>query len=403
MVGFLDVCRFTPTLGGTTDWTYSSALVGYQSPTVAGAINGLVYRYRAESADQTQWEIGYGAYNSGTGVFARTTVLFNSSGGTSKINFTTVPQVAIVALGEDLLRNTVGIQNGTVVVSGTTSSTRSLKTLAGNDPSPQDPVTMVFPDGSQASVTAALSLTIPSTGTFGTTSGVPFKIWDALVNDSGTIRFASKNCSDANGTYAYPANGLLTSTIVTTPNSSGIAYTSTAVTAKPYLLLGYSAYESGQATAGTWLTAPSAYVIYVPGMPTPGQPTGVSAQFTTTTTYIRTAASWGDSTLTLGITLSSAANLVDTFWSGGCQMDTAAHTGSAALRRGGSVIGQQQRWGYGAANMIGELSNSWMDSPGVTNPTYVVSTQVDSITGSPTFYFMSSVGGGIIKLVEIMG
>lgn len=108
---FLDVCRFTPTLGGTTDWTYSAAVVGYESPTAAGAVNGAIYRYRAESSDLSQWEVGYGAYNSSTGVLARTTVLRNSSGtGTgagqsgagSKISFSTVPQVAVVMLAQDL-------------------------------------------------------------------------------------------------------------------------------------------------------------------------------------------------------------------------------------------------------------------------------------------------------------
>jgi hypothetical protein len=102
MAAFLDVCRFTPTAGGTTDWTFSTAVVGYQSPTAAGAVNGTVYRYRAESADLSQWEIGHGAYNSGTGVFARSTVLFNSLGTTAKVSFTVAPQVAIVALAEDL-------------------------------------------------------------------------------------------------------------------------------------------------------------------------------------------------------------------------------------------------------------------------------------------------------------
>lgn len=99
----LDVCRFNPVVGGTTDWTYSSAVTGYQSPTAAGAVNGAIYSYRAESNDLSQWEVGYGAYNSSTGVVARTTVLFNSAGTTAKINFTTVPQVAVVALAEDLL------------------------------------------------------------------------------------------------------------------------------------------------------------------------------------------------------------------------------------------------------------------------------------------------------------
>jgi len=110
MAAFLDVCRFTPTAGGTTDWTFSSVVLGYLSPAGANAVNGRVYKFRAESADLSQWELTEGAYNSSTGVFSRTTVLYNSSGsGTlqggagTKINFSTVPQVAIVALKEDLL------------------------------------------------------------------------------------------------------------------------------------------------------------------------------------------------------------------------------------------------------------------------------------------------------------
>src|SRR2546430_2737941 len=100
---FLDVCRFSPTAGGTTDWTYSSAVVGYQSPAAANAVNGAVYSYRAESADLSQWEMGFGPFNTGTGVLTRSTVLFNSAGTTAKINFSAAPQVAIVALAEDLL------------------------------------------------------------------------------------------------------------------------------------------------------------------------------------------------------------------------------------------------------------------------------------------------------------
>lgn len=101
MAAFLNACRFNPTAGGTTDWTYSSAVNGYQSPAAANVVNGRLYKYRAESADLSQWELGEGTYSSG--VLTRTTVLFNSSGNTSKINFSTVPQVAIVALKEDLI------------------------------------------------------------------------------------------------------------------------------------------------------------------------------------------------------------------------------------------------------------------------------------------------------------
>lgn len=102
MAAFLDVCRFTATAGGTTDWTVSAAVQGYQTPTAAGAVNSRAYKYRAESADLSQWEIGEGTWNSGTSTLSRTTVLFNSSGTTSKITFSAAPQVAVVALKEDL-------------------------------------------------------------------------------------------------------------------------------------------------------------------------------------------------------------------------------------------------------------------------------------------------------------
>lgn len=101
MAAFLNTCRFNPTAGGTTDWTVASAVTGYKTPATAGAVAGRVYKYRAESANLSQWEEGQGAYS--TGVLARTTVLANSSGDTSKINFTTAPQVAIVAMKEDLI------------------------------------------------------------------------------------------------------------------------------------------------------------------------------------------------------------------------------------------------------------------------------------------------------------
>src|SRR5205814_10535709 len=100
MAAFLDNCGFNPTTGGTTDWTYSSRVAGYNNPADAGAVNGKVYKHHAFSADRTQWEIGEGAYNTGTGVLARTTVLFNSSqtgtatgqsGAGTKTNFTTAP------------------------------------------------------------------------------------------------------------------------------------------------------------------------------------------------------------------------------------------------------------------------------------------------------------------------
>ncbi len=71
-VGFLDICRFTAASSGTGDFVVNTAVTGYQTPTSAGAVNGKVYRYRAESSDLTEWEGGYGAYTSGTTTLALT-------------------------------------------------------------------------------------------------------------------------------------------------------------------------------------------------------------------------------------------------------------------------------------------------------------------------------------------
>ena len=109
-MAYVDLCRFIPTAGGTTDWVYSSAVGGCQSPSAANVIAGQTYRVYAVSGDLTQWEISTGI-NSAVTTFPRTTVLKNSSGtGTepgqsgagTKINFSTVPQVSVVAIAEDI-------------------------------------------------------------------------------------------------------------------------------------------------------------------------------------------------------------------------------------------------------------------------------------------------------------
>lgn len=134
MAAFLDLCRFVPTAGGTTDWTYSSTVGGCQSPAAANTVNGTGYRVYAVSNDLTQWEISQGAYNSGTNTFPRTVVLSNSSGtGTAtgqtgagtKINFSTVPQVSAVALAEDLVRAQSVIPCGRLTLTSGTPVTTS--------------------------------------------------------------------------------------------------------------------------------------------------------------------------------------------------------------------------------------------------------------------------------------
>jgi hypothetical protein len=135
-ISFLDVCRFSPVAGGTGSWVYSAPVQGYQSPTLAGAVNGATYRYRAESSDLTQWEVGYGVYTASTTTLTRATVLSNSSGtGTatgqsgagSLINFSTAPQVGMVLLAEDISTFLINANN----LSDVSTPATALNNLSG--------------------------------------------------------------------------------------------------------------------------------------------------------------------------------------------------------------------------------------------------------------------------------
>ena len=102
MVAYLDRCSFTATAGTTADFVVSAATPGFQTPAAAGAVNGTAYAFFAQSADLTQWEIGTYTWNSSTSTMVRTSISANSSGGTSKINFTSAPTVTADALSAEL-------------------------------------------------------------------------------------------------------------------------------------------------------------------------------------------------------------------------------------------------------------------------------------------------------------
>lgn len=136
MASFLDVCRFTAASSGTGDFVVSAAVTGYQTPASAGAVNAAVYRYRAESSDLSQWEVGYGAYTTGSTTLARTTILFSSTG--SKVSFSAAPQVSIVALAEDLVtfgdtstNTTSSVDSEVVLFSGTAGKTLKRASASG--------------------------------------------------------------------------------------------------------------------------------------------------------------------------------------------------------------------------------------------------------------------------------
>lgn len=257
MAGFVNNVLFNPTLGGTTDWVVSSAVTGYNTPAGAGALNGMLYKYRAESADLSQWEIGEGAYTVGSTTLARTTVLLNSAGTTAKINFSTVPQVGIVALGEDLrlLANgaTTAMVNGQIVESHAANAmTFTLQTLAGATPSTIDPVWFFFKTQtgtiSVVSVTSALTIVIPSGTTIGTFAALNSPIYIYAVNNAGTVVLGVS-------LRYHGEAGVVTTVAISGGSSSTTMYSTAAQTTKDFVCIGVA--YSTQTTAGTWTASPT--------------------------------------------------------------------------------------------------------------------------------------------------
>jgi hypothetical protein len=110
----LDVCKFTAASAGTGSFVVSAPVTGYQAPVTAGATTGGSFRYRAESLDLTQWEVGTGVYTSSNVTLTRTPII-NSAAGSSAINFTNAPQVGMgMILKEDI--------GGTGQIVGTTTN-----------------------------------------------------------------------------------------------------------------------------------------------------------------------------------------------------------------------------------------------------------------------------------------
>lgn len=174
------------------------------------------------------------------------------------------------------------IINGTIVESnGTNAATFALKTLAGADPSTDDPVLICFRNATAATgdfvyrtVTAALSVVIPSGATLGAVNATAFDVVVALFDDGGTIRLGVMNPTAADGTtYAVAQVPPIASstTIGTGSDSAKTWYTGTGVTSKAYVVLGIARYTGGPGltTAGSWNVSPTTLQPFGPGIPLP--------------------------------------------------------------------------------------------------------------------------------------
>lgn len=189
---------------------------GYQTPAGAGAVNAAVYSYRAESADLTQWEVGFGAYTVAGTVLARTTVLFNSLGTTAKVNFTVAPQVAVVALAEDLVRSIAGNAGAFTLGIGLTNATNDLRVslATASNVLGADVATnaSTYADGPSMAQGTSGTWLVSGSVTLGDSAGAAtfqIRLWDGTtVIDSGTNSISattSGNVVSLSGIITSPA------------------------------------------------------------------------------------------------------------------------------------------------------------------------------------------------------
>lgn len=134
----------------------------------------------------------------------------------------------------------------------------------GSDPSAINPLYVSFPSDPTSGalfegrhIVAPLSMTLGNGSNLATANNTPFRIWVVLFDDGGTLRLGAINCFT--GVTLFPlVEGIASSTAEGggTATLAGTFYTGTAVTSKPYRIVGYLEWTSGLATAGAWSSAP---------------------------------------------------------------------------------------------------------------------------------------------------
>lgn len=161
--------------------------------------------------------------------------------------------------------------------------TIALKTGAGADASSASSILLPFrsataTDGTVTvvAVTAATSLVISSGSTLATSNNNPFRIWVVLFNDAGVIRLGAMRSVGNAAVDSIRTLSIAELASSTAEGGAGAAdsgrtfYTGTAVTSKPYCILGYLEWNAGLATAGTWASDATHKQVYGPGCNLPG-------------------------------------------------------------------------------------------------------------------------------------
>jgi hypothetical protein len=328
--------------GTHADWTIvltnSPAAAGYQPPVGSGNVTGpgsSTAGHVVTFADSTGKVLQDGGAPVGAANTITPAMLTN----------------AAVAFG-------VGMLNGTLVASVAGNAlTVAVKTLAGADPSPADPVFLLFRDASAGYAvieqTAALSITTPSGATLGTVNGQANRIWVGVFNNAGAAVLGVYNSLSFQA--GVPSNpSILPWDETSAANGTGVTsgstgaqlwYTVSTLSSQVFRILGYV--ESTQATAGTWATSPSKVQLFGPGVRRPGD-SGSHANVSQNSLVNFSSTSFVALTgMVISISLAAPCNLV---WVDSFGMVNVANNTNASL--------ELSRGTTNNTNMIGAVATS---------------------------------------------
>ncbi len=273
------------------------------SPIVIGT--SLIAFATQQSVTGARYVTGPSSATSGhVAIFSGTSGTVVADGGALTATGALAPLNAVSA--QYMLASAIGfgvnMLNGAIAASVAGSAlTLAIKTLAGADPSASDPVWFVFRSATASSstptvieVTAALSVTIPSGATLGSSNATPFKAWVVATNNGGTVALAVINCFTAASNNVFPLGGWGIAGSVVNPIANTVAtfYGPGSLSNVPYSVLGYFSYETGStlATAGTYSATPTRLELFRPGVWLPGGTVQSNfAPFSTTATNASTA------------------------------------------------------------------------------------------------------------------
>lgn len=106
---------------------------------------------------------------------------------------------------------------------------------------------------STLAVTSPISIVVPSTATLGTINTIPSRLVIIAINNAGTVELAIVNI--AGGNNLDETTLISTTAISAAATAANVIYSTTARTNVAFRVVGFV--DSTQATAGTWITAPS--------------------------------------------------------------------------------------------------------------------------------------------------